>query len=222
MTALEALGWAGNGFYFSRFFVQWWMSERAGKSVAPPVFWWLSVAGAAALGTYAYLQADSPLFVGYAITFVIYVRNVMIEHLGDRAGKIGTLPALGLGLVAALLMLRYGATPAGADTASKPWLVAAFVGQVFFSLRFVIQWYATERAGAAYFPRSFWWCSLIGNVLLLAYAIKRGDPIFIAGFAAGPFVQIRNLMLPVGGPGASGASPSVDPLPRERTPRSPG
>ncbi|MGK0482951.1 MAG: lipid-A-disaccharide synthase-like uncharacterized protein, partial [Planctomycetota bacterium] len=84
MTWLEALGWAGNAFYFSRFFVQWWQSEKAGHSVAPPVFWWLSLLGAASLGTYAYLQADSPLFVGYAITFVIYVRNVSIAYLGER------------------------------------------------------------------------------------------------------------------------------------------
>ncbi|MFT5732190.1 MAG: lipid-A-disaccharide synthase-like uncharacterized protein [Planctomycetota bacterium] len=196
MTWLEALGWAGNAFYFSRFFVQWWQSEKAGHSVAPPVFWWLSLLGAASLGTYAYLQADSPLFVGYAITFVIYVRNVSIAYLGERAGRIGAIPALLLGLGASLLLLRYGATPPGADTASRPWLIAAFIGQMFFSLRFVIQWYATEKLGSAYFPRSFWWFSLIGNVLLLAYAIKRGDPIFIAGFSAGPLVQIRNLMLP--------------------------
>ncbi|QDV09594.1 lipid-A-disaccharide synthase [Planctomycetes bacterium Poly30] len=196
MSWLEALGWTGNGFYFSRFFVQWWQSERAGKSVAPPIFWWLSVAGAATLGTYAYLAADSPLFVGYAITFVIYVRNVSIAYLGERAGRIGAVPALLLGLGASLLLLRFGTTPAGAESASRPWLIAAFLGQAFFSMRFVIQWYATEKLGHAYFPRSFWWFSLIGNVLLLAYAIQRGDPVFIAGFSAGPFVQIRNLMLP--------------------------
>ena len=196
MTPLEGLGWAGNGFYFSRFFVQWWQSERAGKSVAPPIFWWLSVAGAATLGTYAYYSADSPLFVGYAITFAIYVRNVMIAYLGDRAGRIGTVPAVCLGLAASVLLLQFGVAPHGTQTASYPWLIAAFVGQAFFSMRFVIQWYATERAGSPYFPRSFWWFSLIGNVLLLSYAIRRGDPIFIAGFAAGPFVQIRNLMLP--------------------------
>ncbi len=211
MTPLEVLGWTGNVFYFSRFFVQWWQSERAGKSVAPPIFWWLSVAGAATLGTYAYYSADSPLFVGYAITFVIYVRNVMIAYMGERAGRIGTIPAVILGLIASVLMLQFGASPTDAESASRPWLIAAFIGQAFFSMRFVIQWYASERAGTAYFPRSFWWFSLIGNVLLLAYAIKRGDPIFIAGFAAGPLVQIRNLMLPSGEPPEVGPEVGSEP-----------
>lgn len=201
MNWLTILGWAGNCSYFARFYVQWWKSEKAGKSVAPPSFWWFSAVGAACLGSYAFLQADSPLFVGYAITFVIYVRNVTITRFGERAGKLGTLPTLVLGLVASLLLLRFGAMPADAGSISRPWLVTAFVGQAFFSLRFVIQWYATERTGTAHFPRSFWWFSLIGNVLLLAYAIKRGDPIFIAAFAPGPLVQVRNLMLPSAIPG---------------------
>jgi lipid-A-disaccharide synthase-like uncharacterized protein len=41
----------------------------------------------------------------------------------------------------------------------------------------------------------FWWLSLAGNALLLAYAVHLRDPIFIAGFVPGPLVQVRNLML---------------------------
>ncbi|HPF15211.1 MAG TPA: lipid-A-disaccharide synthase N-terminal domain-containing protein, partial [Planctomycetota bacterium] len=42
MTFWAALGWLGNVGFFSRFFVQWLASERAGRSVAPQAFWWLS------------------------------------------------------------------------------------------------------------------------------------------------------------------------------------
>lgn len=193
---LAALGWSGNACYFLRFLVQWVLSERAGRSVAPPVFWWLSLAGAAALGTYAFVQGDSPLFVGYALTFVVYLRNISIAHYGERAGQVGAMPALVIALAACGTIVSIGAVPRANEPIPVPWLVTAFLGQAVFSSRFVVQWYATERSGKSHFPRAFWWISLAGNVLLLAYAIKRGDPVFIAGFALGPFVQIRNLMLP--------------------------
>ena len=193
---LAALGWSGNAFYFLRFLVQWVLSERAGRSVAPPIFWWLSLAGAATLGTYAFVQGDAPLFVGYALTFVVYLRNISIAHFGERAGRVGPVPALLISLAACVTLVSVGAVPSADEPIPAHWLVIAFVGQAVFSSRFVIQWYATERSGKSHFPRSFWWISLVGNVMLLAYAIQRGDPVFIAGFALGPFVQIRNLMLP--------------------------
>ena len=58
-----------------------------------------------------------------------------------------------------------------------------------------MQWYASERAGESHFPRSFWYLSLAGNVLLLAYACHLADPVYIAGYVLGPLVQVRNLML---------------------------
>ena len=64
VVGLKALGWAGNAFYFSRFFVQWLQSERAGRSVASKGFWWMSLGGAACLGSYALLNSDTPLLVG--------------------------------------------------------------------------------------------------------------------------------------------------------------
>jgi lipid-A-disaccharide synthase-like uncharacterized protein len=42
-------------------------------------------------------------------------------------------------------------------------------------------------------PLAFWFFSIGGGVLLLAYAIHRRDPVFIAGQAFGVFVYARNL-----------------------------
>jgi lipid-A-disaccharide synthase-like uncharacterized protein len=44
-------------------------------------------------------------------------------------------------------------------------------------------------------PTAFWYFSLAGGVTLLAYAIYRKDPVFIAGQATGVVVYLRNLML---------------------------
>lgn len=195
-AAILAVGWTGNAFYFARFLVQWLVSERAKRSVAPASFWWCSLGGALCLGYYSYVRAETALLFGYIVTFFIYLRNVTIEHLEDRAGSLGRTSTTGIAL-AALALLTWAATTRETDASvGTTWLVVAFVGQAIFSSRFVVQWYVTERSGKAHFPRVFWWLSLVGNLMILAYAIRRADAVFVAGFVLGPFVQIRNLMLP--------------------------
>ena len=73
------------------------------------------------------------------------------------------------------------------------WVLLGFVAQGFFSARFVVQWIASERAGKSVVPLTFWLLSIGGGVLLLAYALYRRDPVFIAGQGFGVFVYLRNL-----------------------------
>jgi len=75
------------------------------------------------------------------------------------------------------------------------WLVLGFVAQALFSARFMVQWIASERAGKSVMPVVFWYLSILGSVLLLAYAIYRQDPVFILGQSAGLIVYFRNLYL---------------------------
>jgi lipid-A-disaccharide synthase-like uncharacterized protein len=73
------------------------------------------------------------------------------------------------------------------------WVLLGFVAQGFFTARFVVQWIASERAGKSVIPLAFWLLSIGGGVLLLAYALYRRDPVFIAGQSFGVFVYLRNL-----------------------------
>lgn len=75
------------------------------------------------------------------------------------------------------------------------WVIIGFVGQALFSARFIIQWLASERARRSIIPVAFWFFSLGGGATLLAYAIYRRDPVFIAGQGAGLIIYVRNLML---------------------------
>jgi len=75
------------------------------------------------------------------------------------------------------------------------WVTIGFVGQALFSARFIIQWLASERARRSIIPVAFWFFSLGGGATLLAYAIYRRDPVFIAGQGSGLIIYIRNLML---------------------------
>ena len=64
------------------------------------------------------------------------------------------------------------------------WIVIGFLGQALFSARFFVQWLASERVKRSVIPTAFWYFSLAGGVTLLAYAIHRQDPVFIAGFGS--------------------------------------
>ena len=75
------------------------------------------------------------------------------------------------------------------------WLGIGFFGQALFFGRWVVQWIASEKKAESQVPVSFWYMSLIGGLITLAYAIYRQDPVFIAGQGVGSIVYIRNLML---------------------------
>jgi lipid-A-disaccharide synthase-like uncharacterized protein len=75
------------------------------------------------------------------------------------------------------------------------WLVIGFLGQALFTMRFLVQWWRSERAGRSVVPIEFWHLSLAGGLLLLAYAIYRRDPVFILGQSFGAVVYLRNLEL---------------------------
>ena len=75
------------------------------------------------------------------------------------------------------------------------WLAVGFFGQALFSMRFLVQWWRSERAGNSVVPVAFWYLSLGGGLLLLTYAVYRRDPIFTIGQLSGVVVYLRNLHL---------------------------
>jgi lipid-A-disaccharide synthase-like uncharacterized protein len=75
------------------------------------------------------------------------------------------------------------------------WIIVGFIGQALFSMRFVVQWIASERIKRSIIPQAFWYFSLAGGATLLAYAIHKHDPVFIAGQGLGLVVYLRNLYL---------------------------
>jgi len=75
------------------------------------------------------------------------------------------------------------------------WLIIGFLGQFFFSMRFIIQWIKSEKEKRSVIPIAFWYFSLLGGTTLLAYAIYRQDPVFIMGQSLGVFIYSRNLYL---------------------------
>ena len=80
-------------------------------------------------------------------------------------------------------------------TADRLWLVLGLAGQAIFGGRFIVQWISSERRRQSHIPIIFWYMSLLGGAVTLAYAIHKKDPVFIIGQGSGVVVYIRNLML---------------------------
>jgi lipid-A-disaccharide synthase-like uncharacterized protein len=89
------------------------------------------------------------------------------------------------------------------------WLALGFFGQTVFFMRWVVQWLASERSAASRVPIAFWYLSLAGGLITLAYAVHIKDPVFIAGQSVGTFVYLRNLMLIYRGSDDSSGKPSA-------------
>jgi lipid-A-disaccharide synthase-like uncharacterized protein len=72
-------------------------------------------------------------------------------------------------------------------------VLVGYAGQALFTMRFVVQWIATERARRSVIPVAFWFFSIGGGLLLFVYALYIRDPVFILGQGLGLFVYLRNL-----------------------------
>ena len=84
---------------------------------------------------------------------------------------------------------------AGLTFVETVWLGIGFFGQSLFFSRWIIQWISSERKAESQMPLAFWYMSLIGGLIVFAYAVHRRDPVFMVGQGIGSFVYLRNLML---------------------------
>ena len=80
-------------------------------------------------------------------------------------------------------------------TTETIWVGIGMLGQAVFFGRWLVQWIASEKKSESRFPIAFWYMSLIGGLMVLAYAIYRRDLVFISGQVVGNIVYIRNLIL---------------------------
>jgi lipid-A-disaccharide synthase-like uncharacterized protein len=78
---------------------------------------------------------------------------------------------------------------------SHPLVVFGLAGQVVFMLRFVVQWFVSERLGRSHVPIAFWHLSLIGGIMLLIYGLLDVDPVIVLGQTLGLGIYVRNLVL---------------------------
>ena len=85
-NAWKVIGWLGNAVFFSRFFVQWYATEKTKRVVVPVAFWWLSLVGSLLLLGYAlFYRNDSVFIFANAFNWIPYIRNLIIHRRHEDA-----------------------------------------------------------------------------------------------------------------------------------------
>ncbi len=82
-----AFGLAAQLLFTARFLVQWFVSEKAGKSVVPLAFWVLSICGGVMLLIYGLVRREPIIILGQGLAVFIYIRNIMLIRKTGGAGK---------------------------------------------------------------------------------------------------------------------------------------
>ncbi len=88
-VAWAAIGLLGQGIFSARFLVQWLVSEKERKTVIPPVFWWLSLAGGITLFVYFVWRQDFVGVLGQSSGLVVYARNIKLQAKQRKALAAG-------------------------------------------------------------------------------------------------------------------------------------
>lgn len=82
------IGWLANVIFSSRFFVQWYASEKRKQVTVPALFWWLSLIGSLLFLAYAvFYDGHHVIIFAYAFSWIPYIRNLVIHHRHQNAEK---------------------------------------------------------------------------------------------------------------------------------------
>ena len=75
------------------------------------------------------------------------------------------------------------------------WLVFGIIAQLLFAARFLVQWIASEKQGKSVIPFAFWFFSMGGGLMTLAYGLVKREPVIILGQGLATVIYVRNIML---------------------------
>ncbi len=62
-------------------------------------------------------------------------------------------------------------------------------------MRFIVQWLASEKQKKVVVPKMFWYLSIAGTLVILAYSIHIRDLVFTTAQILSLFIYARNIML---------------------------
>jgi lipid-A-disaccharide synthase-like uncharacterized protein len=77
----------------------------------------------------------------------------------------------------------------------NPWILFGFAAQFVFFMRFVVQWWVSEKKKESVVPVEFWYLSLVGTFMILIYSIRQKDIVFTTASLLNSLIYIRNLAL---------------------------
>jgi lipid-A-disaccharide synthase-like uncharacterized protein len=190
------LGFTGQAMFGARTISQWVMSERAGRVVSPTIFWVLSTIGSLLFLTYGMIREDVVIILGQSISFYIYIRNLQLKGawvMLSGGAKVMLLAGPPLIIIAFFLFTDFTLDKLVLSTEVGGFLAAGIAGQLMLNLRYLYQWYFSEKAGESILPLGFWIISAVASIFVLIYAIERWDIVLLVAQAGGLVAYIRNI-----------------------------
>ncbi|WP_340077465.1 lipid-A-disaccharide synthase N-terminal domain-containing protein [Leptobacterium sp. I13] len=196
---IYTIGFLAQILFSSRILIQWIVSEKSKKVLTPKIFWKFSLLASFLLFIYGWLRDDFAIMLGQTLTYFIYIRNLQLQGEWIKLPRFFRIFLW----VFPVLVVIYGYNNNAYDLndffkndAIPLWLlILGSVAQIIFTLRFVYQWFYSEKRKESSLPFGFWLLSLIGSSLILTYAIIRKDPVLFAGHALGIIIYTRNLLI---------------------------
>lgn len=197
--AVYALGFFAQSLFGSRLVIQWIQSERQGKVVSPTVFWILSLMASFLFLMYGVLRHDPVILIGQTFSYYIYVRNLQLKGFWKKIPRplqiiIFPQPILILSWIAFFEPITFQAILDKSDFSERI-IIIGTIGQLMLNLRYLYQWYYSEKAKESLLPTGFWIISLVASVMVVSYAYIKHDPVLLVSQGLGMMAYSRNIYL---------------------------
>jgi lipid-A-disaccharide synthase-like uncharacterized protein len=195
---LFGLGFFAQSLFGIRLLIQLYLSEKAGKSVSPTIFWHISLLASFLFLTYGIIREDTVIIIGQSLSYLIYIRNLQLKGAWQRLRLSIRLLVFALPIGAWLWICR---KPDGlqqlfsGDSLISFWPILGTIGMLMLNLRYLYQWYKSEQEKKSVLPFGFWVISGLASLLVVLYAYQKRDPVLIVSQGMGLIFYIRNSML---------------------------
>lgn len=196
---IYGLGFFAQSLFGARLIVQLLLSEKKGKVVSPTIFWQLSLMASFLFLIYGIIRNDLVIIIGQTLSYLIYIRNLQLKNDWVKFPLIiriivFALPALALCWIVMGSENKLQDIFSNSDL-SNPIIAIGAVGQLMLNLRFIYQWYYSEKHSDSILPLGFWVISSVASVMILTYASYRLDPVLLVAQGMGIFVYLRNIVI---------------------------
>ena len=193
------IGFTAQILFSARLLTQWILSERAGRTLSPLIFWQLSVFASFLLMVYGIMRDDLAIILSQSVTYAIYIRNLHFHGQWKTIPRPFRIMAIVFPILAAVWLacgsgnnLYTVLNNPDISTALMAW---GLLGQCVFTFRFIYQLFIAEKRQESILPLGFWLLSISGSLMVLSYAVIRRDPVLFIGQLFGCVVYGRNILL---------------------------
>jgi lipid-A-disaccharide synthase-like uncharacterized protein len=197
--AIYALGFAGQAFFGIRLLMQWWASEKRGLVISPSIFWYFSLLGSLTFLIYGLLRSDPVIIVGQILSYYIYIRNLQLKHEWQRHPSVLRIVLILVPVAIVIIGFSNFTFDYPLSSFTSPTMIIGAIGQLALNLRFVYQWYYSEKVQQSSLPYGFWQISVWASVLVIFYALFHPilgfDPVLLVSQSLGIIVYVRNMMI---------------------------